>query len=264
MRAFCLTVDLDRDVNIQVVGRSSAGSIDRGNGDGPRFTSSERGLSILVDMLDEIGIKATFFSEAETLRSLNDPGVLSAHEVGLHGSEHEDLTSLNEDEIRSVIEDSYNAVRDTIGKDPKCFRAPYMRVDDRVIDILPKFGIEVDSSFYTEMSGSLLPYRLDNGILEVPVPEGKDTNGKKISAYLWPMHEGKRIPSDYVGMAEQMNEGVFVLATHTWHMVESRDRGMMSGQEIGINVEKVRSVLTGIIDAGIKPCTLSDVKDKME
>jgi hypothetical protein len=61
MKAF-FTVDLDRDVNFPD-GGNKAGSLDRGNGTAPRFTSSEKGAAILQEILDETGIKATFFAE---------------------------------------------------------------------------------------------------------------------------------------------------------------------------------------------------------
>ncbi len=264
MRALCLTVDLDRDVNLQIPGRSSAGSIDRGQGNGPRFSSAEEGLSLLIDLLDEMGIKATFFAEAATLRSIGNPNLLSGHEVGIHGCEHEDLTSQDEHGIRTILTGSSDAVKDILGNSPKCFRAPYMKVNDEIVKMLPEIGIEIDSSYYTEMSDSLMPYRIGEGLWEMPVPEGRDTANKKISAYLWPMHEGKRGPKDYVGMAKMMKEGAFVLATHTWHIVESRDKGMMSKEETANNIENVRDVLAGIMDMGFDACTLSDAKNRME
>jgi len=263
MRALCFTVDVDRDVNIRIPG-GTAGSVDRGSGTAPRFASSERGLSLLLELLDEIGMKATFFAEAATLRKI-DIGSISKHDLGIHGAEHEDLTLIKEAEKkRAILKEAVEAVKDIAGVRPNCFRAPYMKADKETIEMLPEFGIDIDSSLYTEMSASLMPKKMKCGVWEFPVPEGKDAEGKKIAAFLWPMHEQKRKPEDYIELASQMEEGVFVLATHTWHMVESRERGIMSDDEIKKNVGNVRKVLEGIADAGIPPASISGVRSATE
>jgi len=264
MRALCVTVDLDRDVNIMIPGCNAAGSVDRGNGSGPRFSSSEKGLSLLVDLFDEVAVEATFFAEAATLRKI-DANILSGYEVGIHGVEHEDMTSLKDiGEKRALLKEASDAVRDVVGKAPVCFRAPYMRTDEQTMSILPELGIMIDSSRYIRMSRSIMPERLSNGLWEMPVPEGRDIYGKKISAYLWPMHESKRKPADYLALASVMEEGAFVLATHTWHMVESREGGMMSESEVAANIGNVRSVLEGIVDMKMRSLTLTDVMKEIE
>jgi len=264
MRALCFTVDLDRDVNVRIEGRNAAGSLDRGSGTDPRFSSSENGLAILMDILDEIGMKATFFAEASTLRKV-DAGLLSGHEVGMHGVDHEDLTLIKDaDKKRRIFEEASLAVKDAVGKAPESFRAPYMKMDEETIEMLPEFGIKVDSSSYAVASRSMVPERTSGGIWEIPVPEGTDEHGKKISAYLWPMHESKRGPEDYLRLASVMDEGAFVLATHTWHMVESRERGSMAGEEIKRNIDNVRNVLLGMMDMGLRPLTMTDIRKIME
>ena len=263
MRALCVTIDLDRDVNIQIPGAAAAGSIDRGGGMGPRFSSSEKGLGLLAELFDEMGIKATFFAEASTLRRV-DAAALYGHEVGIHGAEHEDITAIKgADGKRAVLEEAAAAVKDKVGAAPVSFRAPYMRTDEETFGLLPEFGIGIDSSRYTQMSPALMPERAANGVWEIPVPEGTDPRGKKISAYLWPMHESKRRPEDYVEMAAAMKEGVFVIATHTWHVVESREKGIMSEAGIKTNIGNIRSVLDGIADAGMRCRTMASVIGEM-
>ncbi|MCL1978954.1 MAG: polysaccharide deacetylase family protein [Methanomassiliicoccaceae archaeon] len=264
MRELCVTVDLDRDVNIRIPGSAAAGSIDRGSGTRPRFSSSQKGLSLLAELFDELALKATFFAEAATLSAVG-AGALSGHDVGIHGVDHEDIAAVQGAEgKRRIIEEAAAVVKDAVGRAPGCFRAPYMSADEETIGMLPEFGIFVDSSRYIKMSGSLIPERMSNGVWEIPVPEGIDAGGKKISAYLWPMHESKRGPEDYVELASIMDEGVFVIATHTWHIVESRERGMMTGAEVENNIGNVRKVLEGIMDMGMRPSTLTDIRKLME
>ena len=257
-RRLIFTVDLDRDVNLPVEGRSAAGSIDRGEGDSPRFSSAERGLSVLLDLLDDLNMKATFFVEGRTAETIDCSGV-SDHCVGFHGYDHEDLTgketrmAYGDGEICNILKNGYIAVSDNI-KRPTCFRAPYMSADDRVLREVSELGIRHDSSVYSALGEQ--PYATSYGITEHPVPKSKDSRGKNMAAYLWPMHEGRRTPSDYIWMASQLEEGDLILATHSWHMVESRDRGVMDAADAGRNSDNVREVLEGVLDLGYVPSTI--------
>ena len=260
MRALCVTADLDRDVNIQIPGEAAAGSLDIGKGTSPRFVSTQTGLDVLLGILKDTRVKATFFAEGRTLDNMSAKG-LSEHEVGIHGYDHEDMTAMSEHDVRACIGRSVDSVRRAVGRDPVSFRAPYMRVNGTVLDILPEFGIRCDSSSYVQLSGSIFPFKHPNGIAEVPVPEGRDPLGRKIAAYLWPMHEGKRQPEDYLNMASQVKEGVFVIATHTWHMTESRERGNMTPDEIARNAVNVKKVIDGITGMGFEPMSVSEAAE---
>ncbi len=246
------TVDVDRDVNIRIPGRKEAGSIDRGAGTAPRFGSSHRGLRNTTDMLDVLGMKGTFFIEGMTAEMIDCSGV-SGHGIGIHGYDHEDLTSLSDTELEETVRMAVDAVTDNAGR-PTCSRAPYMTADDRVLKAFRDVGIRTDSSFYTPVGGSTKPYDID-GTLEVPVPKAKDASGKTIVAYLWPMHEGKRSPEDYIEMAKSI-DGPMVLADHSWHMVETRDGGPIGKEREKQEIEKVSRILEGIADLGFEPSVL--------
>lgn len=257
MRALCFTVDLDRDVNLPIEGQIPAGSIDRGAGTAPRFVSTDRGIAVLADLLDEIGMKATFFAEGRTAEKAGNFPSLSGHEIGVHGYDHEDLSScIDGDHCREILSHAKDTIQDLAGREPVSFRAPYMKLPQNAVADLIDLGFRYDSSTYVDMAPSILPYDA-GGVIEVPVPEGIDKAGKKISAYLWPMHEGKRKPQDYLDLASQLEEGVLVLATHTWHMSETRATGMMSESAERSNSDNVRAVLEGIIDMGIRPMTVA-------
>ena len=62
------------------------------------------------------------------------------------------------------------------------------------------------------------------------------------------------MPSDYVSMAEGLSH--LVLVTHTWHMVETRERGVMDDAWVSENSDRVRQVLEGILDLGFEPCAV--------
>ena len=257
-RELIFTVDLDRDVNIPITGCSAAGSMDRGQGTEPRFSSADLGLAVLLDVLDAVGVKGTFFVEGRTSETIDCSG-LSGHCVGFHGYDHEDLSGQStgvmytRDEVESILRRGFDSVSDNISR-PTCFRAPYMVRNGHVESFLPELGVFHDSSSYGDLGAE--PFDLGNGVMEHPVPKTTDGSGRSMAAYLWPMHEGKRPPSDYVAMASRMEHGQLILATHTWHMVEWRERGMMGPDEVHRNADHVVEVLSGILDLGYQPTML--------
>lgn len=260
MRSFCLTVDVDRDVNIPVPGMSQAGSIDRGSGTSPRYSSSAQGLRVLTDMLDEMGVKATYFAEGRTLINIGVQSLIG-REVGIHGFDHEDLTgTFPPGGKKDILIKASENIEDLLGVRPRCSRMPYMKMSSEVPGILRDIGIKYDSSEYRPLEKTMVPYDL-NGIIEVPVPVGTDKNGRRIVGYLWPMHEGKRIPSDYVEMTSGLEKGIFVLATHSWHMAECVEGGCVSKEAAECNKENVRKVINQILDKGFKAETIPEAAE---
>jgi peptidoglycan/xylan/chitin deacetylase (PgdA/CDA1 family) len=270
MRYAAFTVDVDRDVNLPERGRYEAVSKALENGDAsPRFTSSAQGLRLIVELLDEMGIKGTFFLEGDTLRAiareLDVRTILAKHEVAAHGICHEDLTGeetgicLMGPEVAQVIDDSASVIEDLCGRRPVGFRAPYQHIDEATMEILTEKDFLYDSSLTIKLKdGKVMPWRLDSDLLEIPIASGKDLAGKKIVSYLWPMHEGKRTPKDYVHLASEVHSGVLTLATHSWHMVETYGRGRLDRADVMKNLGNLRRVLEGTMDSGMGFIALED------
>ena len=263
-RTLCFTVDLDRDVNEPVMGSVCAASTDRGEGNSPRFTSCGKGTEKIVELLDELNIKATFFAEARALQRSGAFNYLKGQEVGLHGLEHEDFSGektgihMDEGDMRDIIERAISLIRDCVGYQPKGFRTPYMNVNDALMSFLPEYGIRFDSSYYSYAGKEIRPYRLDNGMVEIPVPKGADKEGKAITSYLWPMHEGQRGPDDFIDMARQMEDGIFVLATHSWHICETYSKGILDDKDVEKNIGDLRRILETLMDDGYTVRTMSE------
>ena len=250
MRRLYYTADIDRDVNVQVPGRVAAGSLDRGSGDAPRFSSSDRGLAAILDLLDGVGIRGTLFFEGRTAEVI-DCACAAGHSIGVHGYDHEDLTALCQTDLEDVLSRSSAAVTDRVSR-PTCFRAPYMTADAQVREAVRRIaGIRRDSSVYTAVGEPSVP-RMEDDMVEFPVNKARDADGKTIAAYLWPMHEGRRGPEDYIAMAASA-EGDVVIADHSWHMVETRDGGVMSREDAERASDDVRRVIEGILDLGFRP-----------
>lgn len=201
---------------------------------------------------------ATFFCEGRTIEAVRDSaGCLSGFEVGAHGYDHEPLSSMPRADAIDAVMRGCQAVEGVLGCPPVCFRAPYMRQPRDIGDFLRGTGIRADSSLYASLGGCRETVQ-PGGVAEIPVTEGRDAEGRRISAYLWPMHEDTRPPQDYVDLGASVPEdGIYVLADHAWHIVESRRGGVLSGAKLEENVANVRRVLEGILDAGYRPLTVS-------
>ena len=270
MRYAAFTVDVDRDANLAERGRYEAGSkaitgVDRL----PRFASCGKGLQILSELLEDLGIRATFFLEGDALRDIahhvDIRSLLQKHEVACHGVCHEDFTGestgicLTRDQVGQVASESMSIVRDVLGRVPMGFRAPYQHIDDTGLGALAKAGFSYDSSKTEKMNdGKIAPKELDNGLFEVPLACGKDGHGKKIVSYLWPMHEGKRSADDYVELASSFQSGYLVLATHSWHLTETFKSGPLDRAQATLQVEMTRKVLEGMLDQGIRFLPIED------
>lgn len=261
---FCFTIDLDRDVNDRVPGSPEAAiSIDRGQGTEPRFESTLNGLAHFVSLLDELGMPCTFFCEGRTMEKIRDSaGLLDGFDIGVHGYDHEYFPEMARPDAIAAVVRGTEAVKDVLGRSPSSFRAPYMKMPRDIGSFLRETGIHIDSSSYADAS-ACIPHWLPGYIAEVPVTESSNLGGRKISAYLWPMHEGKRSPLDYADLAAMVpDEGCFVLADHTWHIAESRADGPFSAEGLEDNINRTRIALNAVLDAGCSAVTVSEASRK--
>jgi len=266
VRAVAFTVDVDRDVNLACQGEIC--SISNG-GKHPRFDSSARGLELIASLLDEMGVKGTFFWEgrtAEVLSGRMDLKDLMRHqEVALHGYDHEDFAGketgipLDLQSTRAVLDRGTAALDRAFGKQSRGFRAPYQRVTEVLLDELRVRDFLYDSSDTVELAGGVAnAYRLPNGLPEVPVCWSRDGRGKKIVSYLWPYHEGKRPISDYRDLIDGFQEGLLVIATHSWHPVESYCSGLRTQEEAERGISDLRELLEHIEGSGCQLVSIAD------
>ena len=266
MRAVAFTVDVDRDVNLACQGEIC--SISNG-GRHPRFDSSARGLELIAGLLEEMGVKGTFFWEGRTAEVLSDrmdlKDLMRRHEVALHGYDHEDFAGKETGipiglEGTKAILDKGTAVLDGVfGKGVRGFRAPYQRVTDILLDELQARNFLYDSSDTVELlDGKVRPYRNKNGLPEIPVTWSRDGRGKKMVSYLWPYHEGKRPIADYLDLVDCFQDGLLVIATHSWHPVESYCSGLRTKEDANREMADLRTLLEHIESAGCELVSIAD------
>lgn len=273
MRLAAFTVDVDRDVNQACQGQICALS-KQGMGQGqPRFESSVRGLRNIVDILNDLDIRGTFFFEGRTALEISKQVDLAAlmkgHEVACHGFDHEDMTGEKsgirptDEQLAEILDKSKQIVFDLFGNQRPGFRAPYQASDQRLQDLLLAKGFRYESSLTMPIiDGKLRPFQMPNGLLQVPVASGTDAKGKKIIAYLWPMHEGSRPPEDYLHLIGQFEDGLLVIATHTWHMVENYCMGKMSLDQEDLQGRQLHFMLEEALESGLDFVRIDDYLDE--
>ncbi len=107
-----------------------------------------RGVPLLLEMLERLDVKATFFwtaSKARSYPSILDQTVAAGHEVACHGLFHENMASLTPERQENVLREAAAILRSAAGT---CvgFRAPRLRVNYALFDALRRQGFLYDSS----------------------------------------------------------------------------------------------------------------------
>ena len=93
----------------------------------------------ILDVLDESGVKATFFFTGEYVETY--PGIVNltysrGHEIGCHGYSHRSLPYLSPEEKIFEVMGCRSSITALTGEAPAGFRAPYNRADEEIKDYL--------------------------------------------------------------------------------------------------------------------------------
>ncbi|MBZ0217423.1 MAG: polysaccharide deacetylase family protein [Fimbriimonadaceae bacterium] len=119
--------------------------------DCPPFLNSYRGIEEgaprLLDLLEDEGVEATFFTTGDVARRY--PEILQritrfGHEPACHGDTHRRFSTMDEKEARKEIETSTQCLR-AYG-DITSFRAPNLDFPEKYLPLLKEYGYTVDSS----------------------------------------------------------------------------------------------------------------------
>ena len=144
-----------------------------GEGLASRPDEDEPGLAVgyprILHLLDELGLKATFFIEG--WNALHHPHHVeklarSGHEVGLHGWVHEKFGSLDKARAAQLLYDGTVAM-ERIGLRPRGFRAPGALRGEHTIPVLHELDYRYDSST-DPRDHSTQPALLAPGLAHVP------------------------------------------------------------------------------------------------
>ncbi len=131
-----------------------------------------RGVDRILDILDEKGLRATFFTPGwvaeqypDKIREISGRG----HEIGAMGYRHENMALLSEAEQDMAMKQSVEAIEAVCGVKPLGFRSPDGELTLDTLRIAKKYGMVYSSNLCDDDR----PYHkdLENGeeILEIPI-----------------------------------------------------------------------------------------------
>lgn len=119
-----------------------------------KYAEYDEILNILLDLLDEVQTRATFFCVGkmgaefpEVIRKIAERG----HEVGCHSDKHVWLTKLSREEVMADTRTAVDSLEQCIGKKILSYRAPAFSVGEEnqwVFEILSCCGITRDASVF--------------------------------------------------------------------------------------------------------------------
>ena len=154
--------------------------------DAPITERVVRNLDRTLAVLDEAGIKGSFFVQGRVAESFPDAVatlVAEGHEVQSHGYSHRPLSAMDRDELREELTRAKETVEDAAGTPVTTFRAQDFSVVASnlwALETLADVGFEIDSSVFPMRSRhygvpgwELGPHHVivdgETRILEVPV-----------------------------------------------------------------------------------------------
>ncbi|MHA1687654.1 MAG: polysaccharide deacetylase family protein [Candidatus Heimdallarchaeaceae archaeon] len=220
--------------------------------------ATEQTFDLLLDLLMDHDLPAVFYIEGHTLelfakRNPNKINRLSnpLFEIGSHGYDHEDLSGKDTGIVFTAPEEKYllekakNSIERIVKSKVYGFRAPYMRISSHTFDILEELKFRYSSSTYLESAGSIMPYYIRNGLVEMPViktPKNTEFNG--MYTYLWPLFEKHRTVNEVVKnfkklLKNSLSADSYVsINLHLWHFAYSiKEKRFLRSEEVEANIK---------------------------
>lgn len=119
-----------------------------------RYKQFDDTFARVLDDLDKLGLKATFFCLGKLATDF--PQVVReiaarGHEVGCHSNEHIWLNRMTEEQLRKDTSEALNALEDVTGQKVLSFRAPAFSITTEnkwAINVLADCGIENDATIF--------------------------------------------------------------------------------------------------------------------
>jgi len=142
----------------------------------------ERNTAVMLEMLENRGILATFFilgwiarQYPQLVRTIAEAG----HEIASHGHEHGLVYQQQPEQFRQDLRSASDAIEEACGIRPQGYRAPGFSITEKTpwaFDILAEEGFRYDSSVFPAKRGHgglpgshPLPSVLPNGMTEFPI-----------------------------------------------------------------------------------------------
>ena len=130
----------------------------------------EVGLPRILDMLDRVNLKATFFipgwvveKHTTACRRIVEKG----HEIGYHGYLHEKTWFLKQEQ--ELINKSRKIMHDLLGVRPRGHRAPEADLNPAMLDLIAANGFEYSSNMMDRDLPYLHPVSGNHHLVELPI-----------------------------------------------------------------------------------------------
>jgi len=113
----------------------------------------------ILDILERHQVRATFFQIGKNMKAhpeLSRLVIKKGHEIGNHSMTHPRLPELTtQQEIDTEIRGFQTVTKSTSGVEPKVFRAPFLKFDDRVWTVLDELDLPAfNASVYADYKGN--------------------------------------------------------------------------------------------------------------
>jgi polysaccharide deacetylase family protein (PEP-CTERM system associated) len=114
----------------------------------------EQQTGVVLDLFDELAVKATFFvlgMSARNHRDLVKEVARRGHEIACHGFHHDRVHAQTADAFREDVRAALELLEDVSGQRPLGYRAPAFSINRDTpwaFDVLAELGLEYDSSLH--------------------------------------------------------------------------------------------------------------------
>lgn len=148
------------------------------------------GIWHVLELLDEVDVKATFFVTGATAERYPDSAKAAqqaGHEIAGMSYNFEKVRTASRDRERGIVRRSIKCLQDVCGVSIRGWRCPDYRISPQTFDVLAEEGLVWDST----MLNDDLPYRLacDSGSL-IEIPFTTSTADKAYVAWPNPVRGG--------------------------------------------------------------------------
>jgi polysaccharide deacetylase family protein (PEP-CTERM system associated) len=145
-----------------------------------RGPALERQTGAILDLLEELRVRATFFLLGMTVERYPDlvrEVAARGHDLACHGHEHRRVFEQSPDEFRRDVERSVEAIESVTGRRPEGYRAPAFSINRDATwayEVLCDIGFRYDSSQY---DSPRIPNRISSiptGPYRLTLPSGRE------------------------------------------------------------------------------------------
>lgn len=151
---------------------------------------ARRGIWNILELLDSLGVKATFFVTgvtAEKFPATVQAAQAAGHEIAGMGYSFERIRAASREREQSVVRRTVKALGEACGTRILGWRCPDYRISPQTLDILSTEGFAWDSSLLNDD----LPYLMDcEGGTLLEIPFTTSTADKSFIAFPYPMRGG--------------------------------------------------------------------------